>query len=148
MRSGYIMRGRRFHCFCLPPGHCTHRAHTAHYTHCTVHTTVHTHCTLQCTMYNAHTPHYFCLPPGHCTHYKLHTKHCTLLLSSTRTHTALHQALLLQLQHHVHMSVAVKYFAEHWTKTSSAKYSLQFSFMPSLSLFTSLSHLKLGAKWF
>ena len=46
------------------------------------------------------------------------------------------------------MSVAVKYFAEHWTETSSAKYSLQFSFMPSLSLFTSLSHLKLGAKWF
>ena len=154
------MRGRRFHCFCLPPGHCTHRAHTAHYTHCTVHTTVHTHCTLQCKVYNAHTPHTahcFCLPPGHCTlqavhetHCKLQTKHCTLLLSPTRTHTALHQALLLQLQHHVHMSVAVKYFAEHWTETSSAKYSLQFSFMPSLSLslFTSLSHLKLGAKWF
>ena len=34
------------------------------------------------------------------------------------------------------------------TETSSAKYSVQFSFMPSPSLFTSLSHLKLGAKWF
>ena len=78
VRSGYIMRGRRFHCFCLPPGHCTHRAHTAHYTHCTVHTTVHTHCTLQCKVYNAHTPHTahcFCLPPGHCTLNTLQAAH-------------------------------------------------------------------------